>query len=146
MRKTSWFLVGLIVVLLPVIAGCFASTDRVDSLERRIQTLESQQARQVAQQQHSAAEINRQLTDLKTKANEIDQRLSELGATDTRLFETDAEMREAISEMESRLDARAINKVMATPWQYFAIVSALFLLGTLVGVYGFRLSSRDRPS
>lgn len=167
MKRLDWFLACLVVALVPAIAGCYATVDRVDSLEGRIQSVEEQQDRQAIQQQHSAAEIDKQLASLKGKADGIDQRLSELDETDVRLTgadaeirnkvselaetdviltEADAETRNKVSELESKLDARAIDTVLATPWQYFAIAAAIFFFGTMVGVYGSRLVSRVSPN
>ena len=133
LRTQSLWLLVLSMALFPVLSGC-ASEERVNALEQRILSLETQQAQQVNQQQQTVDNIHRWIVAFDEETELIDQRLAELSEADNRLSMVDAHVKQQVSELESRLDDRMINRVLATPWKVLGPAIALLLLGILFGV------------
>ena len=124
-------------ILLLVTAGCWASDDRVDTLEQDIRVMQAQVSRQVQQQQSVEADVTQRLSDLDERMSAADLRLMELKMVDSELSESDDDIKSRMSEIESRLDERAINRILVMPLTYVVAIMIL-LIGILIGVWGHR--------
>ena len=96
--------------------------------------MESQQVAQTTQQQQSLNDIYQRFQIADEYAVNIDQRLAALEAMDNQLLTANTEIEHQLSDFESKLDARAVNKILAIPWKYFAIAIAILLAGIFIGV------------
>ena len=124
-------------ILLLVTAGCWASDDRVDTLEQDIRVMQAQVARQVQQQQSVEADVTQRLSDLDERMRAAALRLTELKMVASELSESDYDIRSRMSEIESRLDERAINRILMMPLPYLVAILIL-LIGILIGFWGHR--------
>ena len=128
-------------ILLLVTAGCWASDDRVDTLEQDIRVMQAQVARQVQQQQSVEADVTQRLSDLDERMRAAALRLTELKMVASELSESDYDIRSRMSEIESRLDERAINRILMMPLPYLVAILIL-LIGILIGFWGHRWKVR----
>ena len=124
-------------ILLLVTAGCWASGDRVDTLEQDIRVMQTQVSRQVQQQQSVEADVTQRLSDLDERMSAADRKLMELKTVDSELSESDDDIKSRMSEIESRFDERAINRILVMPLTYVVAIMIL-LIGILTGVWGHR--------
>ena len=81
------------------------------------------------------------ITAFDEETDAIDQRLAGLSEADNQLSMADDQISQQVSELDSRLDERMINRVLATPWQYFAVAFVILLAGICIGVFAGRITS-----
>ena len=129
------------VLVLLITAGC-ASSDRVDTLEQDIRVMQTQVSRQVQQQQSTEASVTEQLAGINESVASIDEKLMELEATASELSDADGEIEAQLSDLQSRLDERAINRVLRMPLTYVVVIPAFILVPLISLLIGFRIHNR----
>ena len=72
----------------------------------------------------------------------IDEKLMELEATASELSDADGEIEAQLSDLKSRLDERAINRVLRMPLTYVVVIPAFILVPLISLLIGFRIHNR----
>ena len=135
MKMQIRLLLSLTVALILLMTVSCASEDRVDRLEQDIRAMQTQLSQQMRQQQSVEVDVGQKLSAISESVNSVDQRLTNLEKTTIELSNADDDIRQHISEIESKLDARTINKILATPLEFVVAALVILLIGILSGVW-----------
>ncbi len=137
MKEQSRLLLPFAVAVVLLTTACWAPNDRVDELEEDIRSLQTQVSQQAIQQQSAEADVAQKLSVIDESIHSADQRLSNLETVASELSKSNDDIKSQLSEVESRLDERAINRILVMPLTY-AVAIVVLLFGILLGVWGYR--------
>ena len=129
-------------IMLPItLTGCWASEDRLEILESRVDRLASVQWEQAALHKTSQATTLQNISKLNARVEALEGRLAEYQDTVDSLSESQEIFGGRVASLEGKLNQNALTRILASPSRfYFAGIIAL-LVGILIGVWTRRSSS-----
>ena len=129
-------------VLVLLATACLATDEDIRLLEQEISLIRSDVNQLTIQQQSIGVDVTQRLSDLDERVNAVDQRLTELEADTSELSESDNDIQARMFEIESRLDERAIYRVLRMPLTYVVVIPAFILVPLISLLIGFRIHNR----
>ena len=140
--KTRLVVLLALAIMLPItLTGCWASEDRLEILESRVDRLASVQGEQAALHKTSQATTLQNISKLNARVEALEGQLAEYRDTIDSLSESQDSFAGRVASLEGKLDQNALTRILASPSRFYIACIIVLLVGILTGVWVRRFSS-----